>query len=161
MPNAGDERREPSAQRRKRRPVATSRPAKPSAQRETVSADAVRLVATKGTKGRGGGRDGEAWRIELDGQRAGQVFINLIDQPPIGPHASIQIYLNRASQGRGIGTIGYGLACAASRYDVIYAHMQKSNTASARAAAAAGFVDETPAEERQKVMVWRRCAAAT
>ncbi|MDR6284952.1 hypothetical protein HNR47_000935 [Methylopila jiangsuensis] len=124
-----------------------------------MSAQDVRLVPTKGTKGRGGGADGEAWRIEHKGRRAGQVFINRIDQPPVGPHASIQIYLNQTSQGRGIGRLGYHLACSQSRYDVIYAHMQKSNLASARAAEAAGFVDAALPEERQRLLVWRRQSA--
>ncbi|HBF31830.1 GNAT family N-acetyltransferase [Rhizobium sp.] len=132
---------------------------KSSGTRLPASEDELEIVGTKGTKGRGGGSDGEAWRIELNGKRAGQVFINLIDQPPIGKHASIQIYLNLASQGRGIGRLCYRWACERSRYDVIYAHMQKSNVASARAAEKAGFVDETSAQERQKLMVWRRSRA--
>ena len=124
--------------------------------RPLASEAELELVPTKGTKGRGGGPDSEAWRIEWNGRRAGQVFINLIEQPPIGKHASIQIHLNLASQGRGIGSICYRWACERSQYNVIYAHMQKSNIASARAAEKAGFVDETSAQERQKLMVWRR-----
>lgn len=132
----------------KSRKVRTARP--------LASEDELELVRTKGTRGRGGGADGEAWRIEWNGKRAGQVFINLIDQPPVGKHASIQIYLNLVSQGRGIGSLCYRWACERSQYDVIYAHMQKSNTASARAAEKAGFFDETSAKDRQKIMVWRR-----
>ncbi len=132
----------------KSRKVRTARP--------LASEDELELVRTKGTRGRGGGADGEAWRIEWNGKRAGQVFINLIDQPPVGKHASIQIYLNLVSQGRGIGSLCYRWACERSQYDVIYAHMQKSNTASARAAEKAGFFDETSAQDRQKIMVWRR-----
>ncbi len=124
--------------------------------RPLASEDELELVPTKGTKGRGGGSDGEAWRIEWNGKRAGQVFINLIEQPLIGKHASIQIHLNLASQGRGIGSLCYQWACERSQYGVIYAHMQKSNIASARAAEKAGFVDETSTQERQKLMVWRR-----
>lgn len=124
--------------------------------RDPALAEDVQLVATKGTKGRGGGPDGESWRIEYRGRRAGQVFINLIDQPPLGLHASIQIYLNQLSQGRGIGKVGYARACAASRFNTIYAHMRKSNLASAGAAAAAGFTDATTVDAQQKLMVWRR-----
>lgn len=116
----------------------------------------VLLVRTKGTPDRGGGPGGEAWRIEADGKRAGQVFINFIDEQPIGPHASIQIYLNASSQGRKIGRVGYRKACEASAYSVIYAHMRKSNIASWRAAEEAGFVDATSPSDNQKVMVWRR-----
>ncbi len=138
----------------------TARPARGANRREPVSAEQVALVRTRGTKGRGGGSDGEAWRIELDGKRCGRVFINLIDASPLGVHASIQIYLNQSSQGRHIGRVAYAKAAQASRYDVIYAHMQKANIASARAAEEAGFVDATPPEERQKVMIWRRHAEA-
>ncbi|WFR98058.1 GNAT family N-acetyltransferase [Rhizobium tumorigenes] len=128
--------------------------------RVLISEDEVELVRAKGTKGRGGGADGEAWLIQLGGKRAGQVFINLIDESPIGKHASIQIYLNITSQGRGIGSLCYRWACERSKYVVIYAHMQKSNIASARAAEKAGFIDETSAQERQKLMVWRRSSSA-
>ncbi|MEZ5959783.1 MAG: GNAT family protein [Hyphomonadaceae bacterium] len=114
------------------------------------------MTRTKGTPGRGGGAGGEAWRIEVAGKRAGVIFINLIDQAPIGRHASIQIYLNAASQGRHIGRTAYRKACEASQYDAIYAHMRKSNTASRRAAEEAGFSDATPPGEAQCVMLWRR-----
>lgn len=124
--------------------------------RAPADPEQVQLVRTKGTKGRGGVPDGEAWRIELDGKRCGTVFINLIDEPPIGKHASLQIYLNKASQGRKIGRLGYAQAVALSKYDTIYAHMQKANIASARAAEEAGFVELDQHTHRQKVMVWRR-----
>lgn len=159
MPTTDDARKAAAKRRRKQRRAKPQATSKPRFFREPVSAQDVRLVPTKGTKGRGGGADGEAWRIEYKGRRAGQVFINWIDQPPVGSHASIQIYLNQASQGRGIGRLGYLLACTRSRYDVIYAHMQKSNLASARAAEAAGFVDAAVAEERQRLLVWRRQSA--
>lgn len=132
------------------------KPQKARKTRPRASEDGLDLVPTKGTRGRGGGANGEAWRIEWNGKRAGQVFINLIDQPPVGKHASIQIYLNLVSQDRGIGSLCYQWACERSQYDVIYAHMQKSNIASARAAEKAGFFDETSAQDRQKLMVWRR-----
>jgi RimJ/RimL family protein N-acetyltransferase len=114
------------------------------------------LVRTKGGAKTGGGPGGEAWRVMVGAKSAGRVFINKIDEPPFGPHASIQIFLNVDSQGRGIGRLGYLRACQASAYGTIYAHMRKSNIASARAAEAAGFVDATPAGATQKVMVWRR-----
>lgn len=136
----------------------TPKPKAP-AQRQTrasVLADDVTLVRTKGTAARGGGAGGEAWRVEAEGGRAGTVFINWIDEPPVGPHASIQIYLNKSSQGRGIGRIGYRKAVEASRYDVVYAHMRKSNLASRRAAEAAGFVEDLRPGHTQLLMVWRR-----
>jgi RimJ/RimL family protein N-acetyltransferase len=109
----------------------------------------VELTRTKGTPERGGGAGGEAWRIMVQSKRAGIVFVNFINEPPIGPHASIQIFLNVASQGRHIGRFGYRLACRQSKYDQIYAHMRKSNVASRRAAEAAGFTDVTPPSHQQ------------
>ncbi len=84
--------------------------------------------------------------------RVGEVYINMIDEPPLGSHASIQIYLNIKSQGRGIGRVGYLKACQQSQHHTIYAHMRKSNTASRRAAEAAGFVDATPPGYSQLIM---------
>ncbi|MBA1138720.1 GNAT family N-acetyltransferase [Mesorhizobium neociceri] len=121
-----------------------------------VQADQVVLVPTKGNAKRGGGPGGEAWRIEADGKRAGVVFINFIDEAPVGQHASIQIYLNTTSQGRRIGRVAYRKACEASRYDVIYAHMRKGNDASRRAAEEAGFKDDTRPSMTQLLLVWRR-----
>lgn len=110
----------------------------------------------KGTKERGGGPEGEYWHVEVGGRRAGVVFVNVIDEEPFGRHASIQIFLNRASQARHVGRVAYRKACEASRHPVVYAHMRKSNVGSRRAAEAAGFVvDETPGQG-QLTMVWRR-----
>ncbi|MER9006388.1 GNAT family N-acetyltransferase [Mesorhizobium sp. M0862] len=130
--------------------------AKPSL--EFVQPDLVVLTPTKGTAERGGGPGGEAWKIETNGRRAGVVFINVIDEPPVGRHASIQIYLNKPSQGRRIGRVAYRKACEASRYDVIYAHMRKSNLASRRAAEEAGFKEDARPGATQLLMVWRRAA---
>ena len=124
--------------------------------RPKVPADAVRLVRTRGTPKRGGGQGGECWRIEVDGKRVGTIFINLIDEKPLGKHASLQIYLNLKSQGVGIGRVAYRLACEASEYSTIYAHMRKSNVASRRAAEEAGFVDATPPSYQQLIMSWTR-----
>lgn len=149
----------PSA-RRPRRRVPTRPTPKPSLKRtgprEPVQADQVVLVRGRGTLGRGGGPLGEYWRIEAAGKRAGVVFINVVDEKPIGQHASIQIYLNNQSQGRQIGRVAYRKACEQSSHPVIYAHMRKSNVASRRAAEMAGFVvHETPGQP-QLTMVWRR-----
>lgn len=129
--------------------------------RQAIVATQVQLIRTKGTKDRGGGLGGEAWRIDVDGKRAGVVFINVIDEPPIGKHASIQIYLNAASQGRKIGRAGYRKACEASAYPTIYAHMRHANIASIRAAEEAGFVDATPEGHIQVIMVWQRPTTST
>lgn len=146
----------PTRRRSPTRPTPKPKAVKVPVNALPVTPDGVMLVRTKGTPERGGAVGGEAWRIEVDGKRAGVVFVNLIDEQPIGHHASIQIFLNASSQGRKIGRVGYRKACEASVYDVIYAHMRKSNVASWRAAEEAGFVDATPAGESQKVVVWRR-----
>ncbi|WP_148216864.1 GNAT family N-acetyltransferase [Phenylobacterium zucineum] len=144
----------------RRRPAARAtpkpRPVTPAPPEERVSPDDVRLVRGKGGPESGGGPGGEAWAIFHKSSRAGRIFINWIDEPPIGPHASIQIYLNRQSQGRGVGRIAYRLASEESQYDTIYAHMRKSNEASTRAAAAAGYEDVTPADLSQRLMRWVR-----
>lgn len=124
--------------------------------RPQVPADAVHLVRTRGTPTRGGRLGGECWRIEVGGKRVGTVFINLIDEKPLGRHASLQIYLNLKNQGIGIGRIAYRLACEASEYPTIYAHMRKSNLASRRAAEEAGFVDMTPTSYQQLIMAWNK-----
>lgn len=90
------------------------------------------------------------------GKRAGSIFINLIDDPHLGPHASIQIHLNRASQGKGVGRIAYKRACEESQYALIYAHMSKKNIASRRAAEAAGFLEISCEGESQLLMCWRK-----
>jgi RimJ/RimL family protein N-acetyltransferase len=146
----------PAKRRAATRPTPKPRPVRATAAASRANAETVKLVRTRGTPGRGAGPSGEAWRIEEGGKRAGVVFINLVDEAPIGRHASIQIFLNAKSQGRGIGRIAYRLACEASAHRIIYAHMRKSNHASRRAAEEAGFIDATALSEPQLVMVRRR-----
>lgn len=140
---------------RRRKPKrVTPKPRTPSAPKPAtrVAAEDVELVRAKGGKDRGGGPGGEAWVIEVAGKRAGTVFVNLIDEAPLGRHASVQIFLNKPSQGRGIGRVGYRLACERSAYNEIYAHMRKSNVASRRAAEEAGFIDASPPGHVQLLM---------
>lgn len=112
------------------------------------------LIRTKGTPKRGGSLGGECWRIENNGQRAGIVFINVVDTAPLGPHASIQIFLNARSQGQGIGRWAIRQACLESRHKTIYAHISKKNLASQKSATAAGFTDVTPPDYRQLIFCW-------
>lgn len=122
----------------------------------SVDAAMVRLERGKGSTGRGGGRGGTYWHIYNGDERAGNVYINVIDQEPIGRHASVQIQLNVIAQGRGIGGVAYRLAVEQSSHDVVYAHMRKSNIGSRKAATHAGFeVVESPAAS-QLLMVWHR-----
>lgn len=96
------------------------------------------------------------WHIYSDKVRAGYVFINYSDDPVLGKHASIQIFLNKKSQGKGIGRIGYREACKKSGLDIIYAHMRKNNIASKKAAIAAGFQEVQDERFNQSVMVWHK-----
>lgn len=96
------------------------------------------------------------WHIYANEVRAGQVYIDLIDDPILGRHASIHIFLNKKNQGKGIGKIGYAKACQKSGLDEIYAHMRKSNIPSKRAASAAGFEEVINENFHQLVMVWKK-----
>src|SRR3546814_14549760 len=86
-----------------KRPTPKPKATRPRATIEPVQPDQVRLVPAKGTPGRGGGPGGEAWRIEVEGARAGVVFIIRIDAEPVREHASSQIYPTKPRQGRRIG----------------------------------------------------------
>lgn len=117
-----------------------------------VESERVALVAKRGRKGKGDKPGGEYWEVQLDGKRVGEVFINLIDEQPIGVHASLQIFLNVKDQGKGVGRIAYRMAAEASQHDMIYLHMRKSNDASRIAAQVAGFTDVSPAEVTQLIL---------
>jgi len=144
----------PPTRRSLARPSSKPKPVRPVPPEDRVSPGDVTLVRTKGTAERGGGPGGEAWTIMCGETRAGRVFINWIDEPPIGQHASVQIYLNRQSQGRGIGRVAYRLASHESQYETIYAHMRKSNVASQRAASAAGYSEISLPNYNQHLMRW-------
>jgi RimJ/RimL family protein N-acetyltransferase len=113
----------------------------------------------RGGVGRGSGPGGSYWHIYENEKRVGNVFINVIDEPPLGVHASIQIHINVDDRGKGIGRQAYRLACRQSGHPKVYAHMRKSNIASRRAAHHAGFrvVSETP----QLTLCWERTDTAT
>lgn len=147
----------PTAKRRKpKHETPKPKEVKPKPPSERVAPAEVRLERVKGTPGKGGGVGGEAWDIFAGTEKVGDIYINLIDEPPVGRHASIQIYLNRKAQGRGIGRVAYRLASEASRNDLIYAHMRKINVASRRAAEEAGYVDAALPGTTQLIMKWKR-----
>ncbi len=120
---------------------------------------ATELVPGRGKPGRGGGPGGHYWHVYAGGERAGYVFINVVDEPLLGRHASIQIFLNARARGLHIGRQAYRLACEQSGHGRVYAHMRASNVASRKAAQAAGFcVAERPGVA-QLLMVWERHGA--
>jgi hypothetical protein len=123
---------------------------------EMIEEATVELKAGKGTKKSGGGLGGHYWNIFYNEKRAGKVFINLINEEPLGQHPSLQIFLNKASQGKHIGRVAYRQACELSQYDVIYAYMSKKNLPSIKAARAAGFVQILAETTKQVIMQWTR-----
>ncbi len=123
---------------------------------QEIQSEHVRLQGGQGTKGRGAGPGGSYWHIFAGDERVGHVYINVIDEPPFGTHPSIQIFLNKNQRGRRIGRVAYRMACEASGYDEVVAHMRKSNLASRRAAEEAGFVVVEDQGIPQLAMVWRR-----
>jgi RimJ/RimL family protein N-acetyltransferase len=127
-----------------------------SGSRPPVDPNEIRLEKGTGSAGRGSGPGGDFWHIYAGTTRAGAVYINVIDEPPLGIHASIQIQINQNCQGRGIGRIAYNLASAASQHNTIYAHMRKSNLASRKAAEYAGYVVADNVSVPQLIMVWKR-----
>jgi hypothetical protein len=115
----------------------------------------VRLERGRGSKGRGGDPGGEYWHIYAGTARAGHIYINFVVDELVGEHASIQIQINAPQQGRGIGKVAYRLAVNESRYNLIYAHMRKSNSFSRKAAEAAGFDLVQDLDAPQLLMVWQ------
>lgn len=131
-----------SAKRRKpTRPSPKPKVVKPPKGGPKIDPSKIELVQRPGPKGKGDGAGGEYWDVVVNGARAGEVFVNVIDEPPLGQHASMQIFLNTPEQGKGIGRAAYRKAAEASVNDPLYLHMRKSNHASRLAAEAAGFKD--------------------
>lgn len=143
----------------KRRPVkrnAGAQNRRPRTPRTKVDPATVRIEAGKGSAGRGGGPGGHYWHIYVGETRVGYVYINVLDEPPFGKHASIQIHINQTHRGRGIGSVAYRLACEESSHNEVIATMRKSNTASQRAAAHAGFKLIEDTKIPQLAMRWTR-----
>lgn len=131
----------PAKRRKPTRPTPKPKVAKPPKGGPKIDPSTVELVQRAGPKDKGDGPSGEYWDVMVDGVRAGEVFVNVIDEPPLGKHASMQIFLNSPDQGKGVGRVAYLKAAKASAHDPLYLHMRKSNHASRLAAEAAGFRD--------------------
>lgn len=145
-------RRTKTTRRRSTSPSTTIR----SGARPPVEPETVHLEKGAGGPGRGGDPGGTYWHIYVGDTRAGHVYINLIDEPPIGQHTSIQIQVNQSWQGRGVGREAYRLASESSSYDTVYAHMRKSNIGSRKAAEYAGYTIVENPMFSQFIMVWKR-----
>lgn len=120
---------------------------------EQVNYDSIKLIEGKVKKSNSSGHD-FYWHIYANAVRAGQVYIDFVENPVLGRHAAINIFLNQKSQSKGIGRIGYEQACKKSNLDTVYAHMRKNNLASKKAAKAAGFTEITDERFNQVVMIW-------
>jgi hypothetical protein len=131
----------PVRRRKPTRPTPKPKVARPPKGGPKIDPSKVEMVQRPGPKYKGNGAGGEYWEVMVDGARAGEVFVNVIDEPPLGKHASMQIFLNFSDQGKGIGRAAYLKAAEASAHDPLYLHMRKSNHASRLAAEAAGFRD--------------------
>ena len=140
----------------KKQKVSKVRQAVTSGRKDKAVEEDVELRVGRGSTKTGGGPGGYHWSVFYNDIRAGKVFINLIDAEPFGEHPSLQIFLNKKSQGKGIGRVAYRQACELSQYDIIYAYMSKKNIPSIRAAAAAGFVVVAAEATRQQIMQWTR-----
>lgn len=140
------------------RPTPKPKEVKPPKGGPKIGEEHVVLVARPGREDKGGGQGGEYWDVEVDGKRAGEVFVNMIDEPPLGRHASLQIFLNLPDQGKGVGRIAYRKAAEVSQHTTLYLHMRKANVASRLAAEAAGFQDASSAGITQ--LIYKRVAGA-
>ena len=99
---------------------------------------------------------GKYWHIMLGEVRVGKIYIDFLENSVLGTHPSIDIFINQQYHGRRIGRYAYAMACEQSGLPQVYMHTRKSNTASRRAAAEAGFVEVQDTTFKQIVMVWNR-----
>lgn len=136
----------------KRKPRHPPTPMTKPREGDRVQDSDVELRRGHGSHAKGEMPGGSFWHIFHQDVRAGSVFVNYDGD---SKQASIQIFLNRKSQSRGIGRIAYRRACEACGHSEVYAFMRRNNLASLRAATAAGF-REVPPSTGQVTMVWKR-----
>lgn len=115
----------------------------------------VQLIAGRVIILKGGGKR-LYWHVFHAGKHAGHVSIDYHGTFGNPQDASIDVQLNKRSQGRGIGTLAFRRACELSGLPEVLASIRKGNHASRIAAERAGFfpLDEQPSGEL--LMVWRR-----
>lgn len=121
-----------------------------------IACQDINLQRGKGNSQKGGGIGGYYWHIFVGVTRVGKVFINLYTDRILGQHAAIQLFINKSMRGRHIGQCVYRIACEQSNYDVVYAHMRKSNVASKKAALKAGFEYYLEEGTKQLTLIWNR-----
>jgi len=96
------------------------------------------------------------WHVYSGGYRAGRVVIKDANHPTLGVHRSIDVHINAAARGQGIGTIVFRFAAELSGADQVYAHARRSNIASRSAARRAGYRDIIRPKSAQSTMLWER-----
>jgi RimJ/RimL family protein N-acetyltransferase len=101
------------------------------------------------------GRKRLYWHIHNAGKRAGHVSIDCRESQGRPKDASIDIFLNKQSRGRGIGTIAFRQACELSGLPEVFASIRKSNVASRIAAQRAGFVPLHDEPSGELLMIWK------
>lgn len=107
---------------------------------------------------RSASRHEQFWHVYAGGSRAGRVAIRDAHDPTLGAHQSIDVHINAAARGQGVGTVVFRLAADLSGADRVYVHARRSNVASRKAASRAGYWDITGSESAQSIMVWKRTA---
>ncbi len=97
------------------------------------------------------------WWVNFAGTHVGKVSVNLgqLDR------YWIDIKINKDKQGRGYSGAAFQLAARASGHSEVWARVAKSNEPSWRALLRAGFDEVEHSGDQQRVMVWRRDAAAS
>lgn len=140
-------------ERRRRAKEGPVKPFKPSAAAR-VSPESIMFIPMRPGRKRGVRR--VAWRVMHAGQRAGTVAILCHEENGAVVKPSIDVQLNKRSQGRGIGTLAFQRAAELSGFKQVFASIAKKNIASRIAAKRAGFVELAPEASGELVLVWRR-----
>ncbi|MEO5646241.1 MAG: hypothetical protein ABIO57_04055 [Candidatus Paceibacterota bacterium] len=96
------------------------------------------------------------WHIYEGTNRAGYVYVSKSKDELIGEHLSINIFINKNWQRKGIGTIAYIEVPKLVAAKKLYAHMAISNAGSFRAALKAGYKEIISEDFKQRVMVWKK-----
>lgn len=96
------------------------------------------------------------WHVNYEGKRAGKVTIQYNENDRKAEKGSIYVHLNKASRGRGIGTIAFRRASEMSGSDEVTATIAKKNIASRIAAERAGFAEAGRAASGELVLKWRK-----
>jgi hypothetical protein len=138
----------------RRRHASTAPKAKPFIRSlaKRANRDDVQLIPGQTTTTKEGKR--LFWRVLFLGKSAGRVRIDCASRGD-KMDASIDVQLNQASRGRGIGTIVFQRASELSGLPEVLATIRKGNIASQIAARRAGFVASEDQRGGELVLIWR------